>query len=186
MSFRKRGSSSSRFQDVSGSSTHGSLRTEPSFKALHARPEQTGEGISQQSPRNPHPTTSYPIMQGRGTQDTCFHYPLEFGPNYEHTLAGDGPHYGHSVDGARHFKKGGRARGEVVVEYGSIPRKASGGNWIQNAVPPSSRGKLHEHLGVPAGKKIPMKKIKKAEHSSNPTLAREAHLAETLRKFHHH
>lgn len=177
MSARKeRRNSSSKFRDVSGSSTHGSLRTEPSFKALHARPNQTGEGIAQQSPRNPRQSESYPIMTGRGTSDTDFHFPKEFGPNYKHTLAGK-----------KYFKDGGQTTREIMVEYGPLPpKRAAGGKWIQNALPPSSKGKLHEKLGVPQGQKIPMKKIKKAEHSGNPTLSREAHLAETLRKFHHH
>jgi hypothetical protein len=57
--------------------------------------------------------------------------------------------------------------------------------WIQKALPPSSKGKLHEALGVPQGQKIPLKKLKRAEHSSNPKIARQAHLAATLKSFHH-
>ena len=41
-------------------------------------------------------------------------------------------------------------------------------------------------LGVPAGEKIPEKKLEKAEHSSNPTIRKEANLAKTLKGFHHH
>lgn len=55
--------------------------------------------------------------------------------------------------------------------------------WIQKALGPKSKGKLHEHLGVPEGKKIPKSKIKKAEHSKSPTLRKEANLAETLGKM---
>ncbi len=55
--------------------------------------------------------------------------------------------------------------------------------WIQNAIKPSSKGKLHEALGVPMGKKISMKKLEKAEHSKNPTIKKEAVLAETLKGF---
>jgi hypothetical protein len=47
------------------------------------------------------------------------------------------------------------------------------------------KGALHKSLHVPMGEKIPEKKIKKAEHSSNPTLPRRAHLAETLKKLSH-
>lgn len=43
------------------------------------------------------------------------------------------------------------------------------------------KGALHEQLHVPEGKKIPEKKIKKAEHSKNKLLAKRAHLAETLK-----
>lgn len=45
-------------------------------------------------------------------------------------------------------------------------------------------GALHKSLGVPKGKKIPESKIKKAEHSKNPTLRKRAVLAETLKKMH--
>ena len=55
--------------------------------------------------------------------------------------------------------------------------------WIQKALPKSSKGKLHKKLGIAKNKKIPMSKIKKAEHSKSPTLRREAHLAETLKKL---
>jgi len=58
---------------------------------------------------------------------------------------------------------------------------AKGGNWIKDAT--KNKGALHRSLGVPEGKKIPMGKIKKAEKSSNPTLAKRARLAETLRGF---
>lgn len=53
--------------------------------------------------------------------------------------------------------------------------------WIQKALPKSSKGKLHKKLGVPEGKKIPEKKLKKAEHSVNPVIRKEANLAKTLR-----
>lgn len=52
--------------------------------------------------------------------------------------------------------------------------------WIQKALGKSSKGKLHKKLGVPEGKKIPEKKIKKAEKSKSPKLRKEASLAETL------
>lgn len=54
--------------------------------------------------------------------------------------------------------------------------------WIQGAIKHS--GALHKSLGVAAGKKIPASKIKKAEHSKNPTLRKRAVLAETLKKMH--
>jgi hypothetical protein len=60
----------------------------------------------------------------------------------------------------------------------------SGGsaNWIQGAI--KHPGALHKALKVPAGEKIPAKKLAKAEHSSNPKLAKRAHLAETLKRLH--
>lgn len=55
--------------------------------------------------------------------------------------------------------------------------------WIQKALGPSSKGKLHRKLGVPEGKKIPASKLDKAEHSKNPTIKKEASLAKTLKGF---
>ena len=53
--------------------------------------------------------------------------------------------------------------------------------WIQKAI--KHPGKLHKELGVPEGKKIPAKKLIKAEHSKNPTIKKEATLAKTLSKL---
>lgn len=57
------------------------------------------------------------------------------------------------------------------------------GNWIAGALPKSSKGKLHKKLGIKAGTKIPESKLKKAEKSKNPTLKKEAVLAQTLRNM---
>ena len=54
--------------------------------------------------------------------------------------------------------------------------------WIQKALGPSSKGKLHKKLGVPEGKKIPKAKIKAAEKKPG-ALGREARLADTLSKM---
>jgi len=53
--------------------------------------------------------------------------------------------------------------------------------WIQKAI--KHPGALHKELHVPEGKKIPMKKLTKAEHSKNPTLRKRVTLAKTLRGF---
>jgi hypothetical protein len=55
--------------------------------------------------------------------------------------------------------------------------------WIQKAH--IKKNALHKDLGVKAGKKIPEKKLKAAEHSKNPTTRKRAILAETLKKMHH-
>ncbi len=55
-------------------------------------------------------------------------------------------------------------------------------NWIAGAV--KHPGALHKSLGVPQGEKIPAKKLAKAAHSDNPTLAKRARLAETLGRLH--
>ncbi len=63
----------------------------------------------------------------------------------------------------------------------------SGGevNWIQKAVNPANKGKLHKSLGVPADKTISMNKLDKALHSKNPTLKKEAQFAKNVRKLGH-
>lgn len=56
--------------------------------------------------------------------------------------------------------------------------------WIQKALPPSSKGKLHKDLGVKPGKKISQAKLKKAENSKSPLISKRARLAETLKGLH--
>lgn len=51
--------------------------------------------------------------------------------------------------------------------------------WIAKAT--KNKGALHRKLGVPEGKKIPAKKLSKAEHSKSPKLRKEANLAKTLK-----
>lgn len=53
--------------------------------------------------------------------------------------------------------------------------------WIQKAI--KHPGALHKELHIPEEKKIPESKIKKAEHSKNPTLRKRANLADTLKKM---
>ena len=55
--------------------------------------------------------------------------------------------------------------------------------WIKGAVA-EGKGKLHAHLGVPAGEKIPEEKLEQALHSKNSTIRKEANLAKTLKHFH--
>jgi hypothetical protein len=56
-------------------------------------------------------------------------------------------------------------------------------HWIKNALK-NGRGKLHQHLGVAQGEKIPPEKLAAAKHSKNPTVRREAALAHTLSGMH--
>lgn len=60
--------------------------------------------------------------------------------------------------------------------------KKDDGKWMQKAVKPSHKGLLREKLHVKEGEKIPAKKLAKAAHSKNPTLKKEAVLAETFKK----
>lgn len=50
--------------------------------------------------------------------------------------------------------------------------------WIQKAI--KHPGALHKELGVPEGKKIPEKKLVKAEHAKGK-LGKRARLAATLK-----
>lgn len=55
--------------------------------------------------------------------------------------------------------------------------------WIAGAVA-EGKGKLHEHLHVKQGEKIPEEKLDEAMHSKNKTIRKEAQLAKTLKGFH--
>jgi hypothetical protein len=84
----------------------------------------------------------------------------------------------------RTYSHGGKARhhGMHKDHRGMHPRADGGGNWIAGAT--ENKGALHKKLGVPAGQKIPAKKMAKAAHSSNPTERKEASLAKTLKGMH--
>ena len=51
--------------------------------------------------------------------------------------------------------------------------------WIQKAI--KHEGSLRKALHVPEGKNIPSGKLEKATHSENPSLAKKANLAQTLK-----
>jgi len=55
-------------------------------------------------------------------------------------------------------------------------------DWIKGAI--KHPGALRKSLHVKEGEKIPAAKLKKAEHSKDPKLAKRARLAETLKKMH--
>jgi hypothetical protein len=59
--------------------------------------------------------------------------------------------------------------------------RAKHGKWIAEAI--GKPGALRKTLGVKKGETIPAAKLKRAEHSKNPTTARRARLAETLKGF---
>lgn len=54
--------------------------------------------------------------------------------------------------------------------------------WVQGAI--KHPGALHKALHVKESEKIPASKLKRAEHSKNPTTKKRAVLAETLKKMH--
>lgn len=92
-----------------------------------------------------------------------------------------------SVNPEQSLKGGGTVGHSFYKELHSMRLSSGGGTdkWIQQALPPSSHGKLRENLHIPSGQKIPMKRLMQAEHSHNPTIRKEAQLADRLRHFHH-
>jgi hypothetical protein len=62
-----------------------------------------------------------------------------------------------------------------------MARSKSSGNWMAGAV--RHPGALRAQLKVPAGQKIPAKRLAAAARSSDPTLARRARLAQTFAKY---
>lgn len=72
------------------------------------------------------------------------------------------------------------------VKPGALKRKHGGradAHWISGAI--KHPGALHRELNVADDKRIPEKKLEKAEHSGNKLVAKRAHLAETLRGLGH-
>lgn len=57
-------------------------------------------------------------------------------------------------------------------------------HWIKSAIG-KNKGALHRHLGIPEDEKIPENKLNAAKNSKNPTVRREAALAQTLSGMHH-
>jgi hypothetical protein len=95
------------------------------------------------------------------------------------------PHVGGFKHGGHPDEKEDRALIDRMVKPSARTGKKDGGSehWIAGAI--KHPGALHKELHVPKGKKIPEKKLEKAEHSKNPTEAKRARLAETLKRMHH-
>lgn len=62
-------------------------------------------------------------------------------------------------------------------------KMAEGKKWIQGAN--IKKNALRKKLHVKEGRKIPEKKLEKAEHSKNPKTRKQAALAETFKKMRH-
>lgn len=54
-----------------------------------------------------------------------------------------------------------------------------------NFNPGGKKGKLHRELGIPASQKIPAARLASAARSSNPTVARDAKRAQTMKSWNH-
>lgn len=66
--------------------------------------------------------------------------------------------------------------------WGRVVSSMAKEKFIQKAI--KHPGALRKSLHVKEGEKIPVSKLKKAEHSKNPTMRKRANLAETLKKMH--
>jgi hypothetical protein len=85
-----------------------------------------------------------------------------------------------SSAGKGEYKAGGRVEHKAPDSKGEFAK----GGWIKGALGGKhSKGALHRALHVPEGKKIPEKKLEKAEHSKSGKVRKEANLAKTLKKF---
>src|SRR6185437_7133193 len=70
---------------------------------------------------------------------------------------------------------------------GRTPRKDGGkadGHWMEKAFA-NSHGQLHKELHVPAGKKIPAKKLNEAEHARSGLERKRANLVKIAERSHH-
>ncbi len=88
----------------------------------------------------------------------------------------------HKKESAAHERRETKAHERVeskAVE--AKENKKTKKNWIAGAI--KHPGALHRQLGVPAGKKIPGKKLTKAA-SKKGVIGKRARLAQTLRSFH--
>lgn len=68
----------------------------------------------------------------------------------------------------------------IVEEY--LMYLESDKKWIQKAIKPSDKGKLHKALKVPQGKKIPKDKLK-VKSTDSPRIKKMKILAATLAKL---
>ena len=50
---------------------------------------------------------------------------------------------------------------------------------------PAHKGRLHKHLGIPEGEKIPVEKLREAMKSDDPAIRKEANFALNARDFKH-
>jgi hypothetical protein len=99
-------------------------------------------------------------------------------------------HIGHALAATRQAIKNPQGMGMSDPSQMSSPspdpmqeaNPMAGKNWIAGAI--KNPGALHQELGIPQGENIPAKKINAAANSDNPTLARRATLAKTLKKMH--
>ena len=91
----------------------------------------------------------------------------------------------HHASGGRVGRKhGGRAHDDGLYDDRHHDDEyAKGGKVKFN--PGGSKGKLHRELGISEDKKIPAKRLAKAEHSKNPEVAGDAKRAETMKHWKH-
>ena len=91
-----------------------------------------------------------------------------------------GPLHKDACGGAVGKKHGGKVSGKHP--RGRADKRARGGGIH---IKPENKGKLHKELGVPAGEKIPAKKLAAAKNSSDPAERKRATFAANAKKWHH-
>jgi hypothetical protein len=74
---------------------------------------------------------------------------------------------------ANAYKRGGKCDGGEMKDGGGIHIK------------PSHKGRLHEDINTPEGKKIPASKLAKAAHSKDPAERKRAVFAENAKRWNH-
>lgn len=70
-----------------------------------------------------------------------------------------------------------------ILKGGKKDVKEGDKKWIQKAINPKHKGKLHKELGVPQGEKIPASKLNAAIKKGGK-IGKEAKLAKTLKSLH--
>lgn len=76
-----------------------------------------------------------------------------------------------------------KPRQRATIPHVSGGRHLAGGGGIH--INPQHRGLLHENLHIPAGQKIPAKRLKSAEKNASPAEMKRITFAENAKKWHH-
>lgn len=88
----------------------------------------------------------------------------------------------------KHRKRGGKTiKAKGQKPHARLDKMARGGGTKAGGsgihIKSSHKGLLHKDTGTPSGQKIPEKKIKKAENSTNPAVRKRAVFAENAKHW---
>lgn len=186
-----------RMAGMGGKSGGGKTRPGPFAKSAFNFGAHAGQG--HEEPAMTHP----PVSEKHGGvphhRKTSGHHQAGHGAHHAHHPHHDGHHSGHhgvhgshKAKGKKHRKDGGKVDEKEEKEDGEEDEPESGGcgykrgGALTEVSKHTSKGGLHRSLGIPEGQKIGAKRIKAAEHSSNPKTRKQAELAETYAKHRPH